>query len=141
MQGKCSQQSKLGVINETIVATCVTNIVHHMGCQWTSPSTPPCFSSNKEAAKVLAAAQLKMAPHLTLHACSARLLRMGGSDLAFALAKRDKNLRVSSDQRPPISPARTTRRALRRGPTNSGSSPYDVWLPLKTAPSSLAARG
>ena len=69
----------------------------------TSPSTPPpCFSSNREAAKARAAAQLKMAPHLILHACSARLLRMGGSELAFSLAKRDKNLRVSSDQRPPI---------------------------------------
>ena len=87
----------------------------------TSPSTPPpCFNSN-EPTKARAAAQLKMAPHLILHTCSARLFRMGGSDLAFALAKRDKNLRVSSDQRPPISPARTTRRALRRGPTNSGN--------------------
>ena len=81
-------------------------------------NTSSMFQLQQGSSESTAAAQLKMAPHLILHACSARLFEMGGSDLAFALAKRDKNLRVSSDQRPPISPARTTRRALR--PTNSG---------------------
>ena len=37
---------------------------------------------------------------LILRACSTRFCKMGGSDLAFALANKDRNRRVSSDQRP-----------------------------------------
>ena len=54
----------------------------------------------------------------------------------------DRNLRASSDQRPPTSPAMTTNRALRRGPT---SSRCVLSLPRRaacnTASSSFAARG
>ena len=42
-----------------------------------------------------------MDPHLILHACSTRFCKMGGSDLDFALANKDRNRLVSSDQRPP----------------------------------------
>ena len=56
----------------------------------------------------------------SVEACSARFFKTGGSDLALAFAKRDKNLLVSSDHRPPISPARTTKRARLRGPESSG---------------------
>ena len=58
-----------------------------------------------------AAAQFKMDPHFILHACSTRFFKIGGSDLALALANKDRDFRVSSDQRPPTSPARTTNRA------------------------------
>ena len=92
----------------------------------TSPSTPPpCFSSNKEAAKARATAQLKMAPHLILHACSARLLRMGGSDLAFALAKRDKNL----PSRPPIFSCQNDKANPATWAPQGTSAPSIVWLP------------
>ena len=70
-----------------------------------------------EAAWARAAAQPKMDPHLVLHTCSTRFCKMGGSDLVSAFANRDRNCRDSSA---PTSPARTTNRALRRGPTNSG---------------------
>ena len=58
------------------------------------------LSSRSEAAKARAAAQPKMDPHLVLHACSTRYCKMGGSDLAFALANKDKNRRVSPTNAP-----------------------------------------
>ena len=87
----------------------------------TSPSTPPASrKSSNEAAKARAAAHAKIPPQRRRHACSTLFLQMCGSLLAFALARRLKNLRVSSDHRPPTSSAKTTKRTLARGVTSSG---------------------
>ena len=109
----------------------------------TSPSTPPpCRKSSKEAAKALAAAQLRSPPHLNLQACSARLRKMVGSLLDFALAKKLKNCLVYSDHLPPTFPARTTNRTLTRGLASSGYVRSFLRLAAtKTAPSTWAARG
>ena len=109
-----------------------------------SPSDPPpCRNPNNEAANALAAAQHRSPAHLSLHACSAPLLRKKtGSHLARAFARRDRNSLVSSDHRPPTSPARTTNRALQRGLTSSGLVLSFLRLAAtKTAPSTWAARG
>ena len=66
--------------------------------------------------------------------------RMLGSDLVLAFASNRTKVFTSCDHRPPTSPARTTRRALARGPTSSG------WVlsllrraATRTAPSEIGA--
>ena len=98
-----------------------------------SPSDPPQYRNpSEEAANALVAAQHKSPTHLNLHACSALLRKIMGSHLARAFARRVRNCLVSSDHRPPTSPARTTNRAL---PLSF------LRLAAKTAPATWAARG
>ena len=66
---------------------CVAKIIRHL---MRGPSAPPNLSSRKDTAKARAAAQARMAPHLNLHACSARFFSTGGSDLTLAFAKKTK---------------------------------------------------
>ena len=84
-----------------------------MGAAKSDP--PPYHNPSKEAANALAAAQHKSPAHLNLQACSALLRKIMGSHLARAFARRVRNCLVSSDQRPPTSPVKTTNRALPRG--------------------------
>ena len=75
-------------------------------------------------AKTRAAAHLKVARNLILHA--------GGSDLAFALAMRDRNIRVFSDQRPlSLLPKRRSEHCDVGPPTQGTSASTIVWLPPK----------
>ena len=79
----------------------------------TSPSAPPEIrKASKDAANALADAQANNQPHRRHQAHSTRFLNTTGTSRAFALAKSPTNVLVSGDQRPPISPASTTRRAL-----------------------------
>ena len=84
-----------------------------------SPSAPPAARrSNSEAAKARAAAHTSKQHHLICQACSARFLRVIGSQQARAFARCLMKHIASSDCRPATSPA--TNLALRPGPTNSG---------------------
>ena len=75
------------------------------------PSAPPgTRKSTKEQANARAAAQESKDHHRSLHACSTRLRNNGGSERALNRARDRMKVRVSSDQRPPTSPANTTNR-------------------------------
>ena len=85
------------------------------------PSAPPLTRrSRMEAANARAALHVRVAAQRILQACSTLFLKIGGSERAFARAKMRRNVCVSSDHLPPTSPAKTTRRARERRPTNSG---------------------
>ena len=107
--------------------------------QWRSPTTTctdgvspstlgDVLTSPRDNANDLTAAQLKMLAHLCLQAMHARTCKTCGTERALAVAKLDKKWAVSDDQRPPTSPAMTTKRARPPTPVNSGCV---VWPPSK----------
>ena len=71
-------------------------------------------------AKALPALHSRMELHLLNHAAFTRFCSRSGTDSAFAFARLRRKWAVSSDHRPPVSAAKTTRRARPPSPTNSG---------------------
>ena len=91
------------------------------GTKRVAPSEPIAVRrSKRDKANALAAAQDSIAPHLSRQTCSTLLRETNGSALDLALANWLMKDRVSSDHRPPTSPARTTKRARRWEATSSG---------------------
>ena len=86
-----------------------------------TPSAPtPGLRSSSESANARALAQASMDDHRCCHACRARSTRTRGTERALALANWLTKARASSDQRPPTSAARTTRRVRPWWPESSG---------------------
>ena len=71
--------------------------------------------------RALPALHAKMELHLRNHAAFTRFCSRTGTDSAFAFARLRRKWAVSSDHRPPVSAAKTTRRARPPSPTNSGN--------------------
>ena len=89
--------------------------------QGVGPSTPAEQSlSRRKSAKARAAAQANMEPHRRNHAARARPCNNSGTSRTFAAANPRRKEAVSSEKRPPTSPASTTKRAQPPSPTNSG---------------------
>ena len=86
-----------------------------------SPSVPrlPC-TPNNEHAKALAAAQDKIEPHRCYQDWWARARSGFGVGRVLAPAKSLRKVCVSSEKRPPVSPATTTSLARPLPPTSSG---------------------
>ena len=95
----------------------VSEVIHDLMRWWDLTISPP---RGPHVQQGRAAEQAKMVPHLSRHVCSTLRRRMLGSHFALALASNRTKVFTSHDHRPPTSPARTTRRALARGPTSSG---------------------
>ena len=136
------QVTKPRRLRSSSTQTRVAKIVHHnMGCGGIASDPPPYRNPSKEAANALAAAQHRSPAHLNLRACSGPLRKIMGSKIARAFATRVRNCLVSSDHRPPTSPA-STNRALPRGLASSGKVlSFPRLAATKTAPSTWAARG
>ena len=75
---------------------------------------PPCQGwglSRRDRAKALPALHARMELHLLNHAAFTRFCSRSGTDSAFAFARLRRKWAVSSDHRPPVSAAKTTKRA------------------------------
>ena len=94
----------------------VTALPNHIVC-FRSVTVGPPRKPSSDHARARAAAHAKIEPHRARHANSALKRNTRGSVLVSAFAMRRKNMAVSVDHLPPTSPARTTNRALDRGPT------------------------
>ena len=80
--------------------------------------------------------------HRSLQACSTRLRNNGGSQRALNRARDRMNVRVSSDHRPPTSPANTTNRHQLLCPEISGyRRSFRRLATLRATPSFCAAPG
>ena len=80
--------------------------------------------------------------HRSLQACSTRLRNNGGSERALNRARDLMNVRVSSDHRPPTSPANTTNRHWLLCPESSGyRRSFRCLASLRATPSLRAAPG
>ena len=107
------------------------------------PSAPPgTRRSTKEQTNARAAAQESKDHHKSLQVCSTRLRNNGGSERALNCAKDLMNVRVSSDHRPPTSPANTTNRHRLLCPESSGyRRSFRHLATLRATPSLRAAPG
>ena len=99
--------------------------------QGTSPSAPDWpRRSSKDDGRARAAAQARREPHQWAQDCRARVRNGSGIDRVFARANKRMNVCVSSENRPPVSPAKTISLARPWSPESSGKCAlFDVALP------------